>query len=192
MPVPIDPRPQFRAAQEWVGGLIDQVTPAQLDRPTPCADWTVRDLLGHIVAVATRVAVVGQGGHPFSVPAQLTGLPDEAWSERYQTAVAEVWKAWDNDALIDATVTVPPGVEVPGFAAISLYLTEALVHGWDLAVATGQDPEAPPAIVEPALASARQSIPATPRGGSIPFDPPVPVADDAPPTRQLAAWLGRR
>ncbi|MDR3202721.1 MAG: hypothetical protein LBT54_06280, partial [Bifidobacteriaceae bacterium] len=60
-----------------------------------------------------------------------------------------------------------------------------------LAVAPGQDPEAPAAIAAPALAMAREFVPATPRGGPIPFGPPVPVPADSLPTRQLAAWLGR-
>ena len=44
---------------------------------------------------------------------------------------------WADDARLDALVTVPWG-RVPGRAAVWGYMREALVHGWDLAVATGQ------------------------------------------------------
>lgn len=88
---------------------------------------------------------------------------------------------------------VVPWGTVPGAGALWGYLNEALVDGWDLAVATGQDPEADPAIVAPALAVAQQFIPAEIREiPDIPFAPVVPPREEAGLTEQLANWTGRQ
>ena len=50
-----DTRPLFRTTVAQVTPLIDAVTPDDLGRPTPCSDWTVRELLSHLVAVEDRI-----------------------------------------------------------------------------------------------------------------------------------------
>jgi uncharacterized protein (TIGR03086 family) len=101
-----------------------------------------------------------------------------------------VWAAPAGDGILDREVTAPWGT-VPGRAALYGYLNETLVHGWDLAVATGQPVEAPREIAEAALAAAPRTLPAEPRGGHVPFAPPAPPAADAGPTERLANWSGR-
>ena len=96
---------------------------------------------------------------------------------------------WADGARLDALVTVPWG-RVPGHAAMWGYIREALVHGWDLAVATGQDVEADPNTARAALIETQQALPAEPRGGSIPFAAPVDPPDGAGPTERLANWCG--
>jgi uncharacterized protein (TIGR03086 family) len=189
-----DPRPAFRTTLDWVGDLIGQVTPGQLDRPTPCSEWTVHDLLCHLLGVGYRVGVIGRGGHPFSVPSQVEAGPDAAWPGLWQAAVDDLWQAWSDDAVLGRVLTVPPGVKVPGAVALAHYITEYLVHGWDLATATGQPPEGPAAVArvaEGALGAARQFIPAEGRDAPLPFGPVQPASAGAGPVTQLAAWLGR-
>jgi len=101
-----------------------------------------------------------------------------------------VWQAPAGDAILDRAVTAPWG-RVPGRVAMYGYLSETLVHGWDLAVATGQPAEAPTEIAEASLAAAPRLLPAEPRGGHVPFAPPVQPAPDAGPTERLANWSGR-
>ena len=84
-----------------------------------------------------------------------------------------------------------PWGSVPGAGAIWGYLNETLVHGWDLAVATGQPSEADPDLAGAALAAAQRFIPAGPRGPEVPFGDAVSPAPDAGPTEQLANWSGR-
>jgi uncharacterized protein (TIGR03086 family) len=193
-PVPVpsgaDPRPLYRAAQEWVGDLMTGVRAEQLDRPTGCPDFDVRALLGHLVATVRRARVIGEGGNPFDVPVVVTGVDDDGWADAYAAGVAGVWTVWDDDARLTAPVTAPWGT-VPGAVALWGYLNEALVHGFDLAVATGQPSEADPAVAGPVLRQVAQIIPAGFRGGPVPFAAVVGPADDAGPTERLANWSGR-
>jgi uncharacterized protein (TIGR03086 family) len=80
---------------------------------------------------------------------------------------------------------------VPGAVALHLRITELLVHGWDLAWATGQAVAFPEDAAEQELAFSRQALKDIPPGRR-PFAPPEPVAGDAPAIDRLAACLGRQ
>jgi uncharacterized protein (TIGR03086 family) len=90
---------------------------------------------------------------------------------------------------MERPVTVPFGT-VPGVVALHLRLTEILVHGWDLAHATGQTATFPDDLVEQELDFTRGKLADVPSNRS-PFAPPQEVADDAPALDRLAACLGR-
>lgn len=185
-----DLRPHLAASQEWVATLIDAITPEQLDASTPCDGWTVRHLIEHLMAVEGRVAGLPQLGNVDELPRRLP-LPDGALGSGFRKAATEGYQAWADDSLL-TTIVHPPWGAVPGAAAIGGYVNEHLTHGWDLAVATGQDPEADPELAEPVLAMAQRAIPDVQRGTEhMPFGPVIESAADAGPTEQLANWLGR-
>ncbi|OOL30148.1 hypothetical protein GQ85_21635 [Rhodococcus rhodochrous] len=185
-----DPRPLYRDALAWVASLIDEVRPEQMTDPTPCPEYDVRALLGHLVATVDRGRVIGSDGDPLSVPEFLTGVPDDAWHAELERAQAHYRKVWSDDDLLDRPVVAPWGT-VPGRAAVLSNLNEALVHGWDLAVATGLPAEPNPVLVEAAFVVARSKIPASVRGGRVPFGAAVEPAPDASPVERLANWSGR-
>ena len=185
-----DPRPRYRAAQSWVHDLMTGVRAEQLDRPTGCPDFDVRALLGHLVATVRRARVIGAGGDPAEVPLVVTGIPDDGWPDAFAAAAAAVWPIWEDDARLSAPVTAPWGT-VPGVVAVWTYLNEALVHGFDLAVATGQPAEADPAVASAVLPRMAEVLPAGFRGGPVPFAAVVEPAADAGPTERLANWSGR-
>nr|WP_235619150.1 hypothetical protein [Embleya scabrispora] len=84
---------------------------------------------------------------------------------------------------------VPAGV-VPGVVAVRLRTVEELVHGWDLARATGRRLRIPDDVVERELAFTRDALADIPTGRA-PFAPPRPCPEHAPPLDRLAALLGR-
>ncbi|WP_430330710.1 TIGR03086 family metal-binding protein [Rhodococcus sp. ACT016] len=184
-----DPRPLYREALAWVTSLMAEVRPDQLTDPTPCAEFDVATLMGHLVATVDRARVIGEGGDPATVPLVRDDVGDDP-AGAYRIAAEKMWIVWGDDALLDLTVTAPWG-RVPGRAAVWAYLNETLVHGWDLATATGQPAEADSALAEAALAVARRAIPASPRGGRVPFSAVVEPAEGAGPTERLANWSGR-
>ena len=140
-----DPRPAYRTALTWAEAKVRGVDPAMLDRPTPCSEYDVRALLGHLVATVDRARVIAEGGDPRALPVVVTEVPDDGWAAVLATAVDKTTAAWSDDAVLDRAATVPWG-EVPGRVALWGYIGEALVHGWDLAVATGQHTEADPDV----------------------------------------------
>lgn len=187
----IDPRPYYEKALSWANGLVLGVHPAVLDGPTPCSEYDVRALLGHLVATVDRARTIGEGGDPRLMPTVVADVPDDGWADALAAATDKMTEVWADGALLDRPVTVPWGT-VPGRAAMWGYVNEALVHGWDLAVATGQNAEADPELAEAALAGAQAKIPADRRGGPIPFADVVQPAPDAGPTERLANWSGHR
>ncbi|GAA0908767.1 TIGR03086 family metal-binding protein [Pseudonocardia zijingensis] len=186
-----DPRIGYDSALSWALALVRGVRPEQLDLPTPCAELDVRALLAHLVATGHRAAAVGRGEDPSSVPWSAPQAPGDDWGSAYVTAIDAARAAWRGSTdKLDRTVRAPFG-EVPGRAALTAYTSETLVHGWDLAVATGQPEEADPAVVAPILAAMERFLPAEPRGGPVPFAAPVPPRAEAGPTERLAHWCGR-
>jgi uncharacterized protein (TIGR03086 family) len=112
--------------------------------------------------------------------------PAGAYRQSGETLV----EAFSRPGVLESTLTVPAGT-VPGAVALHLRLTEILVHGWDLARATGQDvADLPADLAEQELEFSRNQLEKLPPGRR-PFDPPQPVSDDAPAVDRLAALLGR-
>jgi uncharacterized protein (TIGR03086 family) len=186
-----DPRPALLRAAAQIDGLVTPDLP--LDAPTPCAGWTVDDLLAHLVTVHRRVAHVGRGGHPFDLPHQTPQADATAYVAVLadgRREVAEVWGPDGDDAVLDRELTVPWGT-VPGRAAGWGYVRELAVHAWDLATALGTVDALDPELADAVVDRVRTALPAEPRGGDIPFGPVVEVPDDAGPYDRLVAWLGR-
>lgn len=188
-----DPRPLLTRALDQIGELVADTAPAMLARPTPCDDWDVRALLDHLVGVHRRIAHVGAGGL-FSDVSAMPEVAEGRHTAELAAARAEVDRVWglvgDDDSALDREVVVPWGTMAGRFAGFG-YVQELTVHAWDLAAATdrveGLDDDLAAGIED----TARRVLPAEPRGGPIPFGPPVPVGDDAPPFTRLVAWLGR-
>jgi uncharacterized protein (TIGR03086 family) len=185
-----DPRELLFAAADQAVAVVGLVTRERLTAPTPCDEYDVRHLTGHLVAVLRRIGYVAGGGRAFDVPSIVLDLPDDGWLPA-ASANAEALRAdWTDDAVLDRVLHLPWG-DVPGRGAALAYVQELTTHAWDLATALDRADVLDPALAEVALAAATRFVPAQPRGGPIPFGTPVPVADDAPVYDRLVAWLGR-
>ncbi|MFI2644888.1 TIGR03086 family metal-binding protein [Streptomyces sp. NPDC018610] len=187
----VDPRPVYARATEQAAALIATVRPEQLSGPTPCAEFDVRALLGHVVGGSRRIAVVGEGGDGLAVDPTADGVPDDGWSAAYEEVRVRVLKAWEGDERMATTVHVPWG-EVPGHAALSGYVMELVTHTWDLGEALGHPVELDPEPAEFALGVARRVLSEPERDASFPFGSARPAPEGAGAYEQLAAWLGRR
>ena len=185
-----DLRPQLSQSQRWVGDLIAGLKPEQMHDATPCDEFDVTQLIQHLMAVQERISQIAIDGNVDGAAfASSFDDPVADFTRRVEESEA-AWERWAAEELWSKTVTAPFGT-VPGGAALMVYVSENLTHGWDLAIATGQDPEADPAIVAPVLAGMRDALPADNRGDGIPFDPVVEPAEGAGLTEQLANFLGR-
>jgi uncharacterized protein (TIGR03086 family) len=205
---PGDPRGFFAHAVATARATIAGVGLDQFDLPTPCDAYDVRHLIGHLVAVMQRVAVVGAGGSPFEVPQEVI-VADDAVVEAFTEAAHRVQEVWTADVL-DRLVTVP-WAQLPGRIVMAIYTSEVSAHTWDLATATGQTPdwhepsiafayeairiglpaEGRRAAVEAALEAMDEATRAEVAAEGAPFGEVVDVPADAPLIDRLVAWTGR-
>lgn len=174
---------QLSAAIAATGRLVDSVRPEQWSAPTPCTDWTARDLVDHLVTGNFGFARAVSGDEPARA-----GQDDDI-AAAYHASAQALTEAFGQPGALDRIVTVPFGT-VPAAVALHLRITELLVHGWDLARATGQATDFPDDLAEQELAFTQAKLGDVPPGRS-PFAPPQPAADDAPAIDRLAACLGR-
>ena len=107
----------------------------------------------------------------------------------YRRTMDEMLEAWEQPGVLDRETALPAG---RGRAELALYihLGETLVHGWDLACATGQQPPWDAEVVEASLIQFQTWLPPQRPPGS-PFFDATSVSDDASPIDRLAAFLGR-
>ena len=89
-PTRTDPRPAFFAAARLACDTVADVSPAQLADPTPCTEFDVRALLGHLVAVLRRVASVAAGTPAIGQVPLVTDVPDDGWGAAVRAAVGDV------------------------------------------------------------------------------------------------------
>ena len=140
----IDPIDAHDRALDTTSAIIAGIDRDQLDLPTPCDDFNVRALLGHLVGGNLRFLAVAHGEPGTNVPARADAADDQ-WLDAYRESAAAVAAAWQDRALLEKPAVLPFG-EVPGAVALGIHTVEAIVHGWDLATATGQ-----PAAIDPEL-----------------------------------------
>lgn len=186
--MPSSPVEQLAGSLEDIGKLIEGVRDEQWEQPTPCVAWSVRDLVNHLILGDHLFARVLLGDSPSTVPTSTKQLPDQGAAAYRESADALV-AAFSSPGVLERVVTVPFGT-VPGVVALHLRLVEALVHGWDLARATGQLPRCDEELAEQELEFTRAKLAEVPPERS-PFGPPRPVAQDAPALDRLVARLGR-
>jgi uncharacterized protein (TIGR03086 family) len=184
------PVKQLALALDLTGQLVDSVAAAQWPQPTGCGEWTVSDLVAHMVTGNYLFARILRGTPlPQARDAVLAAPPAADLAVSYRDAAADLLAAFSGPGALEQVVTIPVGT-MPGAAAAHIRMVEMLVHGWDLAEATGQATAYPDDLVEQELAFTRPQLAALPPDRS-PFAPPQPVADDAPAILRLVACLGR-
>ncbi|MFE0046482.1 TIGR03086 family metal-binding protein [Streptomyces albireticuli] len=188
--VTADPRLLLDRAVAQLAGLVAVVPADRLGDPTPCTEFDVRALLGHLVAGAHDGAELGETGTvEWSGPPE--GVADDGWSAAYEEARARLVAAWADDAKLARTVKVEWG-EFPG----AVYLTSGMVletvtHTWDLSRALGHPLPLDQELAELVLGWAERFLPAGRRGEGVPFGAVRPVPAGADAYDRLAGWLGR-
>jgi uncharacterized protein (TIGR03086 family) len=183
----------LKPATDQLGSLVRAVPASSLGDPTPC-DIEVGALLDHIgmLALAFSDAARKNASELTSAPPP----PDAAnlgsdWRHDIPRRLDGLAQAWNNDDAWTGMTKIG-GMDMPGEAAGIVALDEVVIHGWDLARATGQsydiDPESLDALsgfvthmAEPGMGAAREGL----------FGPVVEVPEDAPPLDRIVGLTGR-
>ena len=183
------PAAHARAVQ-LTGELIAAVRPDQLGDATPCTQWTVRDVVNHVVAVAqgfVRIAAGERLERGREVPDLLGDDPAGA----YDSASAAACAAFAEPGALERSWTLFFG-DVPGAVVQGIHTVDLSAHAWDIARATGQMDRLDQELGAAALEIARGIVRPDFRSETgDPFRPEVTVADGAPGFDRLAAFLGR-
>jgi len=186
----IDLEPAARRIADLVRAVPDDL----LAGPTPCPDYSVGDLLEHVggLAIAFRAAATKRalpgGSRPPSGDAARLG---EDWRSRIPGDLLAMAGAWrEPDAWTG--LTKAGGIDLPGAVAGVVALDEIVIHGWDLAMATGQ----PYRCDQPTLEAVRGFLersarPDQQQARSAIFGPVIGVPDGAPLLDLVVGLAGR-
>ncbi len=175
-----NPADLFQQAAAHTRAAVAGVKDSQLGDETPCSDWSVEELLNHIIGGATMGATVFGGDAPEGAD------PVSA----YDNALAGAVAAMHADGALDGNIATPGGGEMPGGAFATILAMDNLIHGWDLAKATGQSTELPADLVDIIYAGFEPQMNKLRQGDS--FGPDVPQPEDARAQDKLIGMMGRK
>jgi len=179
--------PDLELAARRIAALLDGVPDSALDAPTPCADSSVATLLDHLMGLSEGLAA--------SARKEATGAPqasadhlDPDWRAILPGRLDALVAAWREPGAGEG-MTSAGGLTMPAADVAVVTLDELVLHGWDLARATGQPYDPDPGDVAAILPfleafASEQGVPGL-------FGPAVPVSDDAPAFDRALGLSGR-
>jgi uncharacterized protein (TIGR03086 family) len=171
--------------------VLASVTDDQLDARTPCERLSLRELVAHVgmLGVAFAAAARKDLGELTGAPPGDSGYQlDADWRTQYPANLAGLADAWrDPDAWVGMTQV--GGADLPAEVCGMVGLTEVVIHGWDVALATGQDFTVDDDVAEAVLAHMTGFAGNGPVEGL--FGPAVDVPADAPVLARALALSGR-
>jgi uncharacterized protein (TIGR03086 family) len=179
-------------AADEVARLVTGVPEGLLTGPTPCPDYPVAALLDHLMGLSLAFTWAAEKSTPPDAPTPGTSTADALdprWREELPVRLATLVRAWRNPAAWAGTAEAG-GVTMPAEALGVVALDELVVHGWDLARATGQDFRVDPAHAAAVLEFTRSFEQSPDAAGAI-FGPAVAVPGDAPVIDRALGFAGR-
>lgn len=166
----------YRQASTWTGTKV-QAASTKLDAPTNCDAWNVRTLLNHMLDTQQFFVASARGDR-----ATLSQDPPDVLS-------ADPCSDFDRARAETLRTFGAPGVIENTGPSLGIAFSDQLLHGWDLAVSTGQDPTMPKGLPEAAYAMIHGRFTEEQRTGV--FKPEVSIAAESSAQEKLLAYTGR-
>ncbi|MER5253177.1 MULTISPECIES: TIGR03086 family metal-binding protein [unclassified Streptomyces] len=180
------------------------------ERPSPCAGWTLRDLVAHMTAQHHGFAAAARGAgadRTYWIAPDLGRDPFKVYDESVRHVLAAFAEEGGAGAaggagqvgsdgevgVLERGFTLPEiGGTFTGRLAVGFHFLDYVVHSWDVAATIGVGLDLPRPVVEAALDIARR-VPKDPerRGPGAAFAPVLPTQEDASPLEEMLALLGR-
>jgi uncharacterized protein (TIGR03086 family) len=123
--------------------VVNDVTPAHLDRQTPCEGWNLSQLLAHMTVQHRGFAAAARGDGADLAKWDAATVADAVAADpagTYAAAAADVLEAFSGDDVLDASFALPEfgaGAAFPGSQAIGFHFVDYVAHGWDVARSIG-------------------------------------------------------
>ncbi|MGD0928726.1 MAG: TIGR03086 family metal-binding protein [Streptosporangiaceae bacterium] len=181
-------------AAQRLADLVARVGDDELGGPTPCPAYSLGDLIEHVggLALAFRAAAEKDTASPYvnHAPSGDASRLGEGWRARIPADLAALARAWAEPGAWTGTTRIASQdapAEMVGITAAD----ELVVHGWDVARATGQPYEPEPDLLDAAHDFLGMfASPDAPAGPEVPFGPSREVPGDAPALDQVLALAG--
>jgi uncharacterized protein (TIGR03086 family) len=167
----------YGRASDWTVGKVSGAT-GDLDAPTPCDEWDVRSLMNHMLDTQHYFVGAARGedvSPPSPNPPELLGADPVA---DFESARSETLRTFGEEGVIEKTGP-----------ALAIAFGDQLLHGWDLARATGQDATMPAGLAEAAYELIHGRFTEEQRRGV--FKPEIEVDANASAQDKLLAYTGR-
>lgn len=180
---------EMKAAAEAAARVVDGVRADQLGAPTPCTEWDVRQLLNHLILWTSHS--LERRAHSESVAPELMDkdfAASASFAAEYRAQLERALAAWSDPAVWERSLNVM-GTPTPAPDVAAMMIMELVLHGWDLAAATGQEFS----VAEPGASAALAAVEANAElfrkyNG---FAGPVQVPADASGLLKTLALSGR-
>jgi uncharacterized protein (TIGR03086 family) len=170
-------------------GVVANVSAGQFDGPTPDTDWDVRTLLNHLILWTAYS--FERRAHGESVPDEMMArdfAAEPGFAAGYRAQLDRALAAWADPAVWERDLNVM-GSSTPAADVAAMMLAELVLHGWDLAAATGQAYTVSDRAAAAALAAVEANAELFRKYQG--FAEPVAVPDDAPVLDRALALSGR-
>lgn len=183
----MQPVQQLSAILPTVSDVVDRITPGQLSDPTPCSEFTVHDVLDHMIVLGGSFASLFRGEEPATVAAP--PVYGRVPATEFRAVMDDLLDAVRSDGAMERTLNTPIG-QMDGATFARVVALDGLTHGWDLAAATGQLYGVERDLVETVDTFARVALSDDLRDAGM-FAAPTEPPADATPIEALAAFSGR-
>lgn len=186
----MDIRSQMLPAAEVAARIVLRIPEAELDAPTPCPEWDVRALVNHLILWSGRGESAARKAPPTGPGEDHDFTSESGWAELFEEQSRKTAEAWQDPAAWEGETSLTGGAKgMPAGFIGGIVFVESVLHGWDLAVATGSEPEFAPETVQAAWEQTVAMADVSRQYGV--FGPEVPVAEDAPLLDRLLGLAGR-
>ncbi len=181
-----DPVADCQRAVDTAQQVLGAVSAGDLDRPTPCASWAVRDLVAHMIWMCQ---VFAAGLHGDDMPPAPGPIGDDP-AATYAAAAAAAMDGWRTADWQDMTLALPFS-QLPAAIGVRVFVGDALIHSWDLATALGRPFRIDDDLAATQLEMMQRFYDADNRGPDAAFDLAKACPPDASAGDRLIALSGR-
>ncbi|MEY9857719.1 uncharacterized protein (TIGR03086 family) [Catenulispora sp. GAS73] len=179
------------ASHAALRAVVGALAATDLDRPTPCTEWTVTQVLRHAAGDQIGYAAfLGAGPGPEEDPFAPSPTPPQDPKAHLEQALTRSAAAWATVAPDTEEVAVPvPPNKLSARVGAGACALDAAVHAWDIALATGQPSPLTPQLSAELLEVARQIVEPLRQYGVYAAELAPQPGDDA--EAELLRYLGR-
>lgn len=183
----MQPTDQLSYILPTLTALVDRIEFDQLDNQTPCEEFAVGDVIEHMIGLGGAFGYWFRG---LDVPDGAPAIPtDRVPAAEFRTTMDDLLAAAKSPGALERMISAPIG-EMPGEVFARLVAFDGVIHGYDLASATGLDFELPSCVIDAVDTFAREALTAEMRDGDT-FKDEQPAPEGAGTLERLVAFSGR-